>query len=187
MTFYHGSPIADLKELKPVLSEHGQAYVYFATNPLVALLYCVKPVPKPFSWYPYGFDSKGNIIYSEYFENAFEKLYKGKTGYLYECDNVTDVEQPTQINCAYTCTENVKINRVTKITDLYQYFKEQEKSGLFKIKKYSEISEKEMTYVLNDLKATVNKYNLTEYPQNPMTIFIRKNFAEFYNPGQQNK
>ncbi len=67
MTFYHGSQIVKLTELKPVISEHGQPYVYFSTNPLVALLYCVKPVPKPFSWYPYGFDCNGNVFYSEYF------------------------------------------------------------------------------------------------------------------------
>lgn len=180
MTFYHGSPIADLEELKPILSEHGQAYVYFATNPLVALLYAVKPVPKPFSWYPYGFDSKGNVVYSEYFENAFEKLYKGKDGYLYECDNISEFEQPTQINCAYTCKKSIKIDRVTKISDLYEYFKVQEKAGLFRIKKVNEISEKEMSYVLNDLKETISEHNLTEQPHNPMTVFIRENFAEFY-------
>ncbi|MDE5604836.1 MAG: hypothetical protein K2I73_04550 [Eubacterium sp.] len=181
MTFYHGSPIADLKELKPILSEHGQAYVYFSTNPLVALLYSVKPVPKPFSWYPYGFDSKGNIIYSEYFENAFEKTYKGKTGYLYECDDISDVEQPTQINCAYTCKNCIKIDRVTKIPDLYQYFKEQEKEGLFKIKPLNAISEKEMNFVLEDLISTIDKFNLTTHPQNPMTVFIKENFTELYN------
>ncbi len=39
MTFYHGSPIGGLSELQPFLSEHGKAYIYFATNPLVALFY----------------------------------------------------------------------------------------------------------------------------------------------------
>lgn len=53
MTLYHGSPVADLKEMKPYLSEHGKPYIYFAENPLIALLYAVKPVPKPFSFYPY--------------------------------------------------------------------------------------------------------------------------------------
>ena len=47
MTFYHGSPIGGLNKLEPFLSEHGRHYIYFATNPLVALLYAVKPVPKP--------------------------------------------------------------------------------------------------------------------------------------------
>lgn len=52
MILYHGSPVGGLTELKLFLSEHGRPYLYFADNPLVALLYAVKPVPKPFSFYP---------------------------------------------------------------------------------------------------------------------------------------
>ena len=74
MTFYHGSSVGGLNELKPVLSEHGKPYVYFAGNPSVALLYAVKPVSKPFSFYPYGFDKDRSVVYSEYYENAFFDL-----------------------------------------------------------------------------------------------------------------
>lgn len=176
MTFYHGSPISDLAELEPALSEHGKPYIYFAANPLVALLYAVKPVPKPFSFYPYGFDSKGTVVYSEYFENAFEKLYKGKVGYLYECDTVNNVEQPTQIHCAYTCTDPVKIDRVTKISDLYEYYIEQEKFGSFKRKRFRDISEKEMAFVLEDMKNTVKQYDLRNNLDNPMAIFVAEHF-----------
>ena len=68
MTFYHGSPVGGLNELKPFLSEHEKQYVYFTQNPVVALLYAVHPVPKPFSYYPYGFDKDGTIHYSEYYQ-----------------------------------------------------------------------------------------------------------------------
>lgn len=95
MIFYHGSSVKGLKELKPFLSEHGKPYIYFATNSLIALLYAVKPVPKPFSFYPYGFDKNGNVVYSEYYENAFYDLYKGKTGYLYECDDLKETDTKT--------------------------------------------------------------------------------------------
>lgn len=176
MTFYHGSPISGLTELVPSLSEHGRPYVYFSTNPLVALLYAVKPVPKPFSFYPYGFDPDGKVVYSEYFVDAFKKLYKGKTGFLYECDNVEGTEQPTQINCAYTCTSNVKIDRVTVIEDLYEFFLKHERMGMFRIKHLNEISEKEMAFVLDDMKDTVERYNLKKYIDNPMSVFIKEHF-----------
>lgn len=58
MILYHGSPIGGITELKPFLSEHKDSYVYFARNPVVALPYAVKPVPKPFSFYPYGFNGE---------------------------------------------------------------------------------------------------------------------------------
>lgn len=83
MIFYHDSPTGGLHKLKPFLSEHGKSYIYFAADPLVALLYAFKPVPKPFGLYPYGFDKDGRVVYSEYYENAFYELYHGKTGYLY--------------------------------------------------------------------------------------------------------
>lgn len=60
--FYHGSPVGGLNELKPFLSEHGKPYIYFSSSPIVALLYAVKPVPKPFSFYPYGFDKNGAVV-----------------------------------------------------------------------------------------------------------------------------
>lgn len=180
MTYYHGSPIGGIDELKPFLSEHGKPYIYFATNPLVALLYAVKPVPKPFSFYPYGFDKNGNVIYSEYFENAFYELYKGKSGYLYECNNLKNTEKPTQINCAYTCTDAIKVDRVTEISDLYAFYKEQEEKGLFEVKKRAEISEREINFVLDELRKDIEKYDLKNSPQNPMCIFIKTHFPSVW-------
>ncbi len=178
MTLYHGSNIAGLTELKPSLSEHGKPYIYFADNPLVALLYAVKPVPKPFSFYPYGFGSDGRIVYSEYFENAFKILYDGRKGYLYECDSINNPQQPTQIKGVYTCTENVTVSRATVIENLYEYYTQQEKSELFKIKHFKDISESEMNFVLNDMKNTVERYNLKSDTCNPMFLFIKEHFPK---------
>lgn len=82
MPFYHGNPVGGLNELKPYLSEHEKQYVYFTQNPVVALLYAVHPVPKPFSYYPYGLDKDGIVHYSEYYQNAFSDICKGKQGYF---------------------------------------------------------------------------------------------------------
>ena len=71
MILYHGSPIGDLTELRPFLSEHQKPYIYLASNPVVALLYAVKPAPKPFSFYPYGFDGN-KVVYSEYYKDCFK-------------------------------------------------------------------------------------------------------------------
>lgn len=181
MTFYHGSPIGGLSQLHPFLSEHGKPYIYFATNPLVALLYAVKPVPKPFSFYPYGFDENGIVVYSEYYENAFYDLYKNKAGYLYECDDLKKIEAPTQINCAYTSTEPIIIDRVTMIPDLYVFFKKQEEKGLFRVKTRKEVSDKEMSFVLSELRKDIDKGALKDTPQHDMSIFIQKHFPIIWN------
>lgn len=176
MTFYHGSPIGDLKELKPFLSEHGKPYLYFATNPLVAALYAVKPVPKPFSFYPYGFDKDGTVVYSEYYEKAFYDTYHNQKGYLYYCHDLKNVQNPTQINCAYTCMEPVQIDGMIEIPDLYEYFKEQEEKGLFRIKPLQEVSEKELKNAQEHLVKMISEYNLKELPEHPMSVFIKTKF-----------
>ena len=180
MVFYHGSSVGGLRELQPFLSEHGKPYIYFASKPQIALLYTVKVLPKPFSFYPYGFDKDGNVVYSEYFENAFEKIYKGKKGYLYECDHLANLENPTQINGTYTCTEPVKPDRVTEIPDVYEYYREQQEKGKFRIKTRAEISEKEMQFVQKYLLDMMAQNQLKDHPEHPVSKFIQENFNELW-------
>ncbi len=177
MIFYHGSSIGGLTELKPFLSEHKKPYIYLTSNPVVALLYAVKPVPKPFSFYPYGFSGE-KVVYSEYYKNCFEEIYKGKKGYLYECENVKNIENPTAINCAYTCEEPIEINRCIEIKDVYNKFMEYKEMGLFEINPFEKISEKELNFVYDDMKRTIKQYDLKNNPKSPMSEFIKMHFAK---------
>lgn len=181
MTLYHGSPTGGLTQLTPFISEHEKPYVYFSSNPVVAMLYSVKPVPKPFSFYPYGFDKNGTVVYSEYYKNVFEDIYGGKAGYLYECDDIENAENPTSINCAYTVSRDVDISRVTEIKDCYTWFMEQEKQGLFRIKPFEDISENEIRIVTESFDNYIHKYDLKNHPDNEMSIFIRTNFPHIWD------
>lgn len=180
MTFYHGSPVAGLNELNPFLSEHGEQYVYFTQNPVVALLYAVHPVDKPFSYYPYGFDKDGTVHYSEYYKDAFSDIYKGKQGFLYECDDIPSAGNPTQINGVFVCKNMVQVNRVTIIPDLYNRLMEYQQQELFRIRPLETVSEKEMQYVYDDLKQAIQKHNLKQSPGNSMSRFIREHFPEVW-------
>lgn len=180
MVLYHGSPIGGLHELKPFLSEHGKPYIYFASDPLVALFYAVKPVPKPFSFYPYGFDKDGRVTYAEYYENAFYELYHGKTGYLYVCKSLAYTENPTAINCAYVCSRPVEVDEVMIVPDLYAFYREQAEKGAFRIRPRSEISEKEMRYVLDELRKDIEKYDFKSTPHRPMSLFLQTHFPNLW-------
>ena len=94
--------------------------------------------------------------------------------------NVRGAKQPTQINCAYTCTEPVKVDSVTEIPDLYAFFKEWEKKGRFRIKPRREVSEKEMCLVLAELQKDMQKHRLKEQPAHPMSVFLQKHFPEIW-------
>ena len=179
MILYHGSSIGGITELKPFLSEHKKPYVYLASNPVVALLYTVKPVPKPFSFYPYGFSGE-KVVYREYYENCFEDIYKGKKGFLYACEKVENTENVTAINCAYTCEIPIKVTDCIKIDDVFKKFMEYKEKGLFEIKPYDSISEKELNFVYDDMRKTIYEHCLKNSPDNPMSKFIIKHFPKVW-------
>ena len=184
MIFYHGSAVGGLIELQPFVSEHKEPYIYFATDPVVALLYSVRAVEKPFNWYPYGFDKDGTVVYSEYYPDAFASVYRGQTGYLYECEDVPNAENPTAINCAYVCRTPVAVDRVTRFDDVYEKLSEYREQGLFRVKPFDRIPEKEMQMVIADLEETMEKYELASKPENSMSRFIRAHFPSVWNRGQ---
>ena len=147
---------------------------------VVALSYAAHPVPKPFSYYPYGFDKDGTIHYSEYYQNAFSDIYKGKQGNLYECDDIQSAGNSTQIGGVFVCENAVKVDRVTMISNLYDRLMEYQQQGLFRIRPLDTISDKEMQSVYDDLKQTIQKHNLKQSPDNSMSRFIREHFPEVW-------
>lgn len=182
MKLYHGSCVGALENLTPFVSEHGKAFVYFSANPVTALLYAVKPVPKPFSYYSYGFDENGVVVYCEYWKNAFYELYAGKSGFLYTCNcTLSKVQNPTGINGVYTAEKNMPVESVIEIPDIYQKFMKFESDGLFKIKPYDAVSKNELNFVYQDMKQTIIKNNLKSFPDSPMSIFIRQHFLNAWN------
>ncbi len=140
MTYYHGSPVNGVTVLKPNISNHNDAFVYFSSNPVVALFYTVRV-----HFYPYGFSKTSKTPkYFEYYENALRDVYGGKKGYLYEYDDINIIENPTNIFCAYVSRIPVVVKRCKIIEDIYEEMMRQEKEGLFEVKRYEEIEEEEL-------------------------------------------
>ena len=69
---------------------------------------------------------------------------------------------------------------MTMIPDLYDRLMEYQQQGLFRIRSIDTISDKEMQYVHNDLKQTIQKHNLKQFPDNSMSRFIREHFPEVW-------
>lgn len=57
---------------------------------------------------------------------------------------------------------------------------EYQQQGLFRIRSIDTISDKEMQSVYDDLKQTIQKYNLKQFPDNSMSRFLRKHFPEVW-------
>jgi len=142
MTYYHCSPTAGLKTLEPHKPDSFQKpkYVYMTTLLPMALMYGVRNFE-----YTYGYTKEGQIYYDEYFPNALEILYKGKSGSLYQCapDNVSTTKIPNEV----VSEECVTIISEIMISDVYEALLEQERLGTLVIHRYEELSDKMLDWI----------------------------------------
>ncbi len=65
-----------------------------------------------------------------------------------------------------------KPDNLSEIPDIYEYFIEHEGKGIFRVKPYCEIQEKDMSFILSELEKDAITYKLKNNPQHPMSIFL---------------
>lgn len=179
--YYHGSSIKGLKTLTPYISEHEKSYIYFATNPVVATFYMVHIVERPYNWFTYGFNEEGVPVYTEYYPNALFDGYDGKTGYLYECSEIDNVENPTNINCACVCDTTVVVDKCTEIKDIYEALLNYEKQGKLIIRRYETLSEKMLEFIEKTVRDEIKENNLKNNGDLSYSLFLKKNFCSVWN------
>ena len=142
MTYYHCSPTAGLKTLEPHKPDSFQKpkCVYMTTLLPMALMYGVRNFE-----YTYGYTKEGQIYYDEYFPNALEILYKGKSASLYQCapSNVSTTKIPNEV----VSEASVSIISETMIPDVYEALLEQERLGALVIHRYEELSDKMLDWI----------------------------------------
>lgn len=177
---YHGSSAGGLTELKPFISEHGKPYIYFSSNPVVALFYTVHAVERPYNWFPYGFKD-GIPVYNEYYPDALADIYKGKTGFLYEFDSIQGAENPTEINCACVCKTPVSVGRVIEVSDVYEALIEYEKRGELVIERYENLNDEQKKRIEKMMKSEIESFELRDKPDCSYTKFLESRFPNLFS------
>lgn len=67
-----------------------------------------------------------------------------------------------------------------EISDIYEKFMEYKENGLFEIKPLASISKKELNFAYNDIKATIDQYQLKNDANNQMSQFIMNHFPQIW-------
>jgi hypothetical protein len=188
LTYYHGSKTRGIQKLIPDYSLHGQKYVYLTTSFEVALIYTVNAIesfydennfdkPDKFQpWYSYGFNKDKVPVIEEYYPDATRKTYENKTGYIYVCKEPKKFSNPTNIHNAIVTKEEVHINSVISIDNIYAKMLELEKKELLLIKRYQEMSKEYLKNIYKMIKQDIKKYDLINKPAHNYTVFLKSKF-----------
>lgn len=142
MAFYHCSPVSGLTVLQPgkPKSFDKPARVYMTTLLPMALMYSVRNYE-----YTYGYTKEGQIYLDEYFPNALEILYRGKSASLYVCD--PEATESTRIPNEAVSEKAVPIISEVRIPDAAEALLEQERLGTLVIRRYHELPEGALEWI----------------------------------------
>ena len=124
MTYYHASPTGGLQILEPRKSPFFDKPMQVCMTSLraMALFYLIRNYE-----YAYGYDRQGRLYFDDPFPDALKKLYYGKSGWLYICQD--GEYEKTAIPNEYISYEPVCVVEAEWIQDAYQAFLEEQKRG----------------------------------------------------------
>ena len=172
MAYYHCSPTAGLTVLEPrkPVSFEKPARVYLTTLLPMALMYTVRNYE-----YSYGYTKEGQIYFDEYYPNALEILYRGKSASLYLCD--PESTESTRIPNEAVSEKAVPVINETYIPDACEALLEQERLGTLVIHRYHELSAEMLNWILKVQADIIKKSNLIHTP-GPMADYYREHYPE---------
>ena len=136
----------------------------------MALMYAVQNYE-----YSYGYTKEGQIYFDEYFPNALEILYRGKSASLYLCD--PESTESTQIPNEAVAESAVPVISETYIPDAYEALLEQERLGALVIYRYHELSERKLDWIRTTQADIIKKANLVNTP-GPQADYYREHYPE---------
>ena len=175
MAYYHCSTIPGLTLLQPgkPASFEKPARVYMTTLLPMALMYSIRNYE-----YTYGYTKEGQIYLEEYFPNALEILYRGKSASLYQCDPA--LTEMTRIPNEVISQTPVPVISETHIPDALEALLEQERLGALVIHRYHELSERKLDWIRKVEADGIRKSNLLHTP-GPMADYYREHYPESWN------
>ena len=172
MAYYHCSPTAGLTILEPrkPVSFEKPARVYMTTLLPMALMYAVQNYE-----YTYGYTKDGQIHLDEYFPNALEILYRGKSASLYLCD--PEKTETTKIPNEAVSETAVPVIGETHIPDACEALLEQERLGTLVIRRYHELPQEMLDWIRKAEADEIRQKNVLNTP-GPMADYYREHYPE---------
>ena len=172
MPYYHCSPTPGLTVLeprKPIFSEKPSR-VYLTTLLPMALMYSVQNYE-----YTYGYTKEGQIHLDEYFPNALEILYRGKSASLYLCD--PEKTETTRIPNEAVSETAVPVIQETHIPDACEALLEQERLGTLVIRRHHELPEAMLGWIRKAEAEEIRKANII-HASGPKADYYREHYPE---------
>ncbi|HBL84510.1 MAG: hypothetical protein A2Y17_06410 [Clostridiales bacterium GWF2_38_85] len=159
MTFYHGSPIANITELGTRSFTHDEiksSMVYLTQSRAYALFY-IRDLDV--NYVTCDMTKEGYVRYYERFSEQLKTLYRDRSGYLYKCVDNGGFEQTPTRN-VWVSKNPVIIESVEFIPDVYKEILKYEETGDIKVIRYEILTDEEKQDVYEMIVCSLYKSGL---------------------------
>lgn len=172
MTYYHCSPVGGLEVLEPRKPDafEKSAAVYMTTLLPMALMYGVRNYE-----YTYGYTREGRLHLDEYFPDALEILYRGKSASLYLC--APESAEKARIPNEVVSEIPVPVLEEIVIPDVCEALLEQQRLGNLEIRRYEDLPEKMLEWIRRVEADTIREKDLLHQP-GPMAYYYREHYPD---------
>ena len=171
--YYHASDVGNLTELLPLSKAKGsdKNVCYFTHIKKYAPVYLRD---KKIDHTSCDVSENGILVFHEWFPGLLEKVYKGRSGYIYTCKNNGSIKI-AQSRCIWSSPQPVPIAEAECIEDVYEEILKLENSGEAQIIRYESYSDEEKREIIVGVRDFVLQRGWLNI-DTPQTRF----FAEHY-------
>lgn len=172
MRYYHGSPVGGLSILRPGTpgAFDKPAGVYLTTLYPMALMYGIRNFE-----YTYGYTREKRMYFEEYFPNALEELYGGRSAWVYLCR--PGEAEGSRIPNEWISREAVEVVEAIRIPDLAEALLEQERLGVMDIRRFEDRSTEAREWVRKTEAKIILDRDLIRTP-GPNADYMKTHYPE---------
>ena len=181
MTYYHASPTGGLRLLEPrkTLYFDKPTQVCLTSLRAMALFYIIRNYE-----YAYGYTRQGKLYFDDPFPDALKKLYAGKSGWLYTCEE-GDYEK-TEIPNEFVSAQPVRILGAEYIPDAYEAFLREQEAGNILLLGYEHFASdpekfaKKRAWLEKAISEEIRKKEIWKTPDSDCARYYRENYPEIW-------
>ena len=181
MTYYHASPTGGLQLLEPRKTLYFDKPTQVCLTPLraMALFYIIRNYE-----YAYGYTRQGKLYFDDPFPDALKKLYAGKSGWLYTCEE-GDYEK-TEIPNEFVSAQPVRILGAEYIPDAYEAFLREQEAGNILLQGYEHFASdpekfaKKRAWLEKAISEEIRKKEIWKTPDSDCARYYRENYPEIW-------
>ena len=181
MTYYHASPAGGLQMLEPRKSPYFDKPTQVCLTSLraMALFYLIRNYE-----YAYGYTRQGKLYFDDPFPDALKKLYAGRSGWLYICED-GDYKK-TEIPNEFVSAQPVRITGAEYIPDAYEAFLREQAAGNIQLLDYAHFASdpekfaKKRAWLQKAISEEIRKKEIWKATDSDRAHYYQENYPEIW-------